>query len=911
MRVRGLGVLAALSLALPAAPAVARQVHAFNQPASTLGEALRRAADRAGRTLVFEPDTVKGRSAPGLDGALTFESALSRLLEGTGLVIEESDGVVVIRRAAVPVLVDDVVVTGSRGPPRTGRDSPVPIDVLNRNAIRRTGYIDTNDVLRTLAPSYSVNREPNSDAGTFVRPATLRGLPGDKTLLLVNSKRRHRSAAVGASGFGAQSADAATIPASSVRAIEMLRDGAAAQYGSDAVAGVINFLLREDASGGAMSARVGEFHEGDGEDYFLSGNLGLPLTAAGFLNVSAEYNKAGSTSRGGPYCNAIFCAADHAAENPAYAALVDAARPMSKIGQPALEAVRGFVNAGVELNDDTRLYGFASYSRSNAAADGTYRYPTAGQTTTDVPVRLPDGSPFRFSELFPGGFTPRYSAVITDHSVTSGVRGVFDLGHGLSYDFSARYGENQMKYRIENTVNPSLGPLSPRAFMRAIYLADETAFNADFTYGRTALGLAAPLTTAFGFEYRHEGFEMRPGEPSAYAVGPYGAPDPWGFCGEGATVPEGVDCADPDDPVYNSLPTLTLTVSPDIAGRLSRESSAAYLEVSADVTDRLFIDAAVRYETYSDFGETLNGKLAARFRVNDAIGLRGSVGTGFRAPTPGQQSFSNIQLTSSDGTIVMVGLLPVSNPVARFLGAEDLRPEDALNLAAGVAIQLAGGISLDLDVYRIAVKDQFYTTSQIAITPVLRQAMIDAGVAGAETIDRVQFFQNALDTTVSGLDIVATDEWIWGGGHHTDLTFTLNYNRYEIDRVLIAGLLDDEAVFDFENGRPDWRANLTGVHGFGPLALTVRARAWGPYENMFSASNRVVQAFDPEIMFDVEVAYRIDERREFTIGARNIFDNYPARDRIGETTANGAIYRTDSAVDWQGGFVFARLDMRF
>jgi iron complex outermembrane receptor protein len=806
--------------------------------------------------------------------------------------------------------VDEIVVTGSRGRPRTVQDSPVPIDVLSAEDIQSTGFSDTNDVLRALVPSYSVSREPNSDAGTFVRPATLRGLPGDKTLLLVNSKRRHRSAAVNAFGFGSQAADSATIPASAVRSIEVLRDGAAAQYGSDAVAGVINFLLREDSSGGSMSARIGQYYEGDGDDYFLSGNIGLPLTENGFVNASVEFNRAGQTSRGGPFCNSTFCAATYAETHPEYAALVDPDEPLSKIGQPSLEAVRSFVNAGIDLNDDTRLYAFGNYSRSDTLADATYRYPAAGQTTLDVPVRLADGTIFLFSEQFPGGFTPRYSAVITDYSLVSGIKGVFGVGSGVSYDFSARYGENQMRYYIENTVNPSIGPGSPREFMRANYVADEAALNADFAYDWATPFLSGPLTTAFGLEYRREGFAMEPGEAAAYAAGPFATRDPFGFCATGATAPAGVDCANPRDPVYNTLPTLTLSVSPQTADDVSRDSYAGYFEASADLTERLFVTAAARYEDFSDFGDTFNSKLAARFAITPDLALRGSIGTGFRAPTPGQQSFSNVQLTSSDGFIVLVGLFPVNNPVSQFLGAQRLRPEESFNLTAGITADLMG-VNLSFDLYQIKVDDQFYSTSQIAVTPAIRQAMIDAGVSGAEGIGRVQFFQNALDTTASGFDIVATDRFNWGNGQSTSLTLSLNYNKYEIDAVKIANLLDAEAVFDFENGRPEWKANLGVVHDIGRFTLSARGNLYGPYKNMFSVANPVVQEFDPELIVDLDVAYQIDERHRISVGARNIFDNYPARDEIGEGTANGAIYRNDSPVDWQGGFVFVRLDATF
>ncbi|WP_395945972.1 TonB-dependent receptor domain-containing protein [Brevundimonas sp.] len=913
-RLLQVSTIAAVIVAVPAAATAQTRTYRFDQPSMSMDAALTQLAETAGRDILFSAGATAGRRAPAIRGQMTLDTALVLALAGADLHADLTGSAVVIERgapaaASLATVVEEVVVTGNRARARSVEDSPAPVDVLGRDDIGSTGFVDTTDVLRMLIPSFTVGRNPNSDAGTFVRPASLRGLPGDKTLLLVNSKRRHRSAAVSASGFGSQAADSATIPASAIRTIEVLRDGAAAQYGSDAVAGVINFLLKEDDHGGSLTARVGQYYEGDGQDYFLAGNIGLPLTENGFINISAEYNKAEQTSRGGPYCSAAFCAADYAAENPEYAALVDPTQPLSMIGQPSLEAVRGFVNAGIDLDDDTRIYAFGNFSRSNSVADAIYRYPTNDQTTLDVPVRLPDGSVFSFNEIFPGGFTPKYSAIITDYSLVAGWRG--RTVAGLGFDLSARFGADRMKYKTENALNPSLGPASPRAFTRANYVAEEWALNADFTRD-----FVLPLTdrsanAAFGLEYRNESFEPQPGQASAYAAGPYARSDPWGFCAEGATAPIGVDCADPDDPVYNTLPAMTLTVSPAQAGRLDRRSLAAYSELSFEVTEALLFDAALRYEDFSDFGDTLNGKLAARYVVTQGLTLRGSIGTGFRAPTPGQQSFSNTQFNTVDGAIQVTGLFPAGSPVSRFLGAQPLKPETAFNLSAGLVARLGRDTSLSVDVYRIAIKDQYYRTSSIAVTPAIRQAMSDAGVVGAESVSSVQFFQNALDATVTGVDVVATHALEWGGGQSTRFTFNANANRYEVDRVNIVGLLDREEVFDFENGLPAWRGALQVEHEVGRWRLTARGTLWGGYENMFSAADPRIQTFDPEFMMDVEAGYRIREGLNLSIGARNLFNAYPALDRIGEGTANGALYRADSVVDWQGGFWFVRLEARF
>ena len=750
-----------------------------------------------------------------------------------------------------------------------------------------------------------------------MRPATLRGLPGDKTLLLVNSKRRHRAAAVGL-GAGSQAADSATIPASAIKTVEVLRDGAGAVYGSDAIAGVINFLLRDDAEGGAFTLRYGEYYEGDGGDVAFAGNLGAQLTDSGFLNLSFEYDKQGYTSRGRQFCNPTFCVQSYAAQNPAYAALIgDPEKPVQRHGQPSAEALRGFFNSGLEFSDGSSLYAFGSYSHSRSSADATYRYPVAGQPVNDVPVRLQDGRIFRFSEIFPAGYTPRYSGIITDHGLVAGYRGD---DAGVRYDFSARYGRNRMRYEIENTVNPVLGPTNPREFMRAIYTASDFALNADFGYDVAVAALDGPLTFAFGAEYRREGFRMSPGEFAAYAAGPYSTPDPYDFCTDEANVaartarpgaPAGIGCANASDPVYNTLPPLTLTVSPSTAGVRERDSYAGYAEASADVTSRLFVDAAGRYERFSDFGSTFDGKISGRFAVAPALNVRASAGTGFRAPTPGQQSFSNLQINTIDGVIQQAGLFPVDHPVAVYLGAAPLKSERSLNLSAGVIATLFDGFNISVDLYQTNIRDQYYSVPPISVTPPIRAALVAANVAGAGQINRVNFFQNAFDSRVSGIDIVATDRFAWASGQSTTVTASLNYNRYDVRRVKIAGLFDAEDVFDFENGPPRWRGIVTAVHSAGRISALVRSTLWGPYRNMFSAQHPVVQTFKPSVYVDVELRYSLDERRRITLGARNLFDEYPAADRTGETNAAGQIYRPDSYPDWQGGFTFLRMDYAF
>ncbi|MFN3512819.1 MAG: TonB-dependent receptor plug domain-containing protein [Phenylobacterium sp.] len=833
---------------------------------------------------------------------------------------------------------EELVVTGSRGLPRTVQDSPVPIDVLSADDIKQVSYSDTNDVLKTLVPSYSLARQPISDGATFIRPATLRGLSSDKTLLLVNSKRRHRASLVTIGGDGSQPPDAATVPASALKSVEVLRDGAGAQYGSDAIAGVINFLLKDNSSGASLTAMAGQYYKRDGEEITVSGNLGLPLTAKGFISLSGEYSTVQPTSRGKQYCNVGvpnlapgFCVDAYAAANPAYAALVK--RPVvQKWGQPEMEAFRGFVNSGIEFDNGSKLYAFANYSNSKAKEDFNYRPPAdVGSTGTIVDdlVHLQDGSLFSFQSLWPAGFTPQFFGQVTDYSLTGGYKG--EWGEKFTYDLSARYGRNKISYTLTDTFNPSMGPASPSEFYDGDLISSEYAFNADFTY-EVGGPFHSPVVVAFGAEFRNESYEIVPGDVPSYIAGTFAVPDPFDFCTNEANVADrtlrptapqnaGIVCNSNTivrngvtitNPVYRTLPVGSNGFpgnTPAYSGELSRESYAGYVEASADITEKLFATLAFRAENFSDFGDTFDYKLAARYEITDAFGIRGSVGTGFRAPTPGQLFTTNVSTRVDNGVTIASGLFPATNPVAKFLGAKELEPEKSFNLSFGLTASLFDGLNVTVDFYQIKLEDQFYAVTPITVTPAIRAQLLAAGVPGADTIGQVQFFQNAFDSTTKGIDIVATYNIGWENGQTTRLMGSFNYNKYKIDTV--PTFFDAEAVFDFENATPRWRSVLTASHHVGPFVLLGRANIWGPYENQYSTANPVRQKWDPLVQMDVEATWNITEAHSLTIGARNVFDKFPDPDLIGESATNGRIYRSDTIPDWQGGFYFVRVSASF
>ncbi len=820
---------------------------------------------------------------------------------------------------------DEVVVTGVRGLPRSVQDSPVPIDVFNEGDLEGVSYTDANDILQTLVPSYTLSRQPISDGSTFIRPASLRGLPTDKTLVLVNSKRRHRAALVSIGGSGTQGPDIATIPAVALKSVEVLRDGAAAQYGSDAIAGVINFILKDSADGITLTAQTGQYYEGDGFEYILAGNAGFGLGADGFVNISLEYSHSDQTFRNEQYCESWFCVPTYAAANPDFAAGVEDASladgdVVQPWGRPNAEAFRSFVNLGYTFSDALEFYAFGNYSDSTSDGNFFYRYPGNG---TIEDIRLEDGSVYNFLEIYPGGFTPQFHGDVIDWSAAGGFRG--DLGGGFSYDISGRHGTSKIEYFIENTVNPSLGDATPTEFYPGDLINSETQFQVDLVQVVDFDMFAGPLTIGFGGTYMKESYELVEGDPASYADGPYALEDPWGFC-DGMTGPTAagagiadLDCTDPDDPVFtvigvgsNGFPGY----SPEFSGKYKRNSHGVYVDVTTDVTESLFFEAAARYENYSDFDSQLVYKFATRYELIEGLAVRGSYGTGFRAPTPGQQGTTNVSTRLPNGFPVATGLFPAGGVVAQALGAEPLRPETSKNITAGVTAAFAG-IDLSIDFYRIALEDRVnaISTQDVSTDPMAGVAydnyvaLAGAGVVGAESIGGVFYFQNAFDTVTKGVDIVATTDFDFGAAGSTSLSLAANYNETEFDGPVDA-LFNVEEQFDLLNGDPNWRGVFTAIHNIGGFTGLARVSYYGSYSNSDGSPITVVQDFGSEFLLDLEASYTFLDHYKIAIGARNILDNYPDPGMIGETCC-GRIYRSDSIVDWQGGYYYGRVEVSF
>ena len=660
------------------------------------------------------------------------------------------------------VALEGLVAIGSRSRPRTVTQSAVPIDAITGRDFIEQGDTDVNDLLRTVVPSFNVNPQAVGDAARIVRPASLRGLAPDHTLVLVNGKRRHRAAIIlwigGGFADGAQGPDISAIPAIALRQVEVLRDGASAQYGSDAIAGVMNLTLKDARSGGSVEVRTGRYWEGDGESYTISGNIGLPLGRDGFANLSAEFGESNPTSR--------------SVQRDDAAALIAAGNthvrdPAQIWGAPTVDDdLKLWGNFGHFFGDGLQLYSHANYASETVTGGFFYRNPNtragvfsvdAGETllvgdvldaqdgvldgTAGCPVVritnhvpdpaalqrvLDDPNCFTFQEMFPGGFTPQFSGDATDASVVTGLKG--QAPGGLLWDVSAAFGQHAVDFFIEKTVNASLGPASPSAFRPGIYQQREIGLNVDLNYAlNDMVGLAG------GAEYRDEQFEIGIGERSSWEIGPF--------------AQQGFSAGSNGFPGFSDI----------AAGGWHRANYAVYgdLEMRAP-DDRWTFGAALRVEDFEDFGTTANGKLAARYGLTGALAVRGSVSTGFRAPTPGQQNAFNVS-TQFDRTLrdlVNNGTIPSTSRVAAIKGGKPLDAETSVNTSVGVVVD-AGALTLSADYFRIDLSDRLALSQVFALDPDEAERLIAEGITSAKNLVNFRFFTNQFDTRTQGLDVVA------------------------------------------------------------------------------------------------------------------------------------------------------------
>ncbi len=807
---------------------------------------------------------------------------------------------------------EQIAVVGTRAAPRSVGESAVPIDIISDEEFRNQGSTDMVSMMQTVVPSFNVNDQPINDASTLVRPANLRGMASDHTLVLVNGKRRHRSAVItflgGGLSDGAQGPDISVIPAAALKQVEVLRDGAAAQYGSDAIAGVINFVLKDSDEGGTFEARYGSYYEGDGDMVQFSGNVGMPLTDAGFVNIAAEYRTADPTSR--------------SVQRDDAAALIaggntNVADPAQIWGSPEIkDDVKLFANLGLELANDKEAYMFGNYAEREVEGGFYFRNPhnrggvndggtdedgnqllLVGDLTDDMSGNCPtdimvgsnvlenpryiaevanDPDCFAFNEILPGGFTPRFGGTVTDMSLVFGTRGEF--ANEVTYDISVNLGQNEIEYSIKNTINPSLGPATPFEFDPGKYIQSEQTFDFDLTKPFD-VGLYEPLFIAGGFQYRHETYESKAGDPSSYEIGPLARQ---GF-GIGS----------------NGFPGL----APNSQGEVSRHNIAFYLDAEAYLTETFMLAAALRYEDFSDFGDTTKGKLAFRWQALESIAFRGAYSTGFKAPTLGQSNVRNVTTAfGTDGRLIDRATLPPTDPVSQLKGGEQLTPEESESITFGVVADFDNGLFVTADYYHIEMTDRLSTASGISLTEEDIETLLAQGISDASSFSEISFFTNDFDTTTEGVDVVANYSMEMLGG---DTRFSLAYNWTDTTVDEASDNISDERIRMLEDNLPSVRYSLTANHTNGDWRVLGRINYFGSIYEDHLDSGLPIENVGSEITLDVEVGYNFTDSLSVVVGAKNALDEYPDENTQWKGIA-GSLYPTTSPIGINGGFYYVR-----
>ena len=877
------------------------------------GPAARAAALVAVLTLAWLPVAAEAGGAGQEDDRQARVDELARVL---GMTADEIEALGLSADEAQVLLegyTEETVVVGTRARPRTVAQSPVPVDVLSSADLTSQGAVNLQDQLRNIVPSFNVNTQPISDASTVVRPAMLRNLAPDHTLVLVNGKRRHRSSIIdwhGGNGvaFGSQGPDISAIPSIALRQVEVLRDGAAAQYGSDAIAGVMNFQLKDAPSGGALELNTGTFGAGDGEAYNVAANVGLPLGATGFANLSLEYGGSNPTDRSAPRSDAIALLA---------AGNADVASDTPQVwGSPRVEDdLKLFGNFGYTAANGVQLYSHTNYASKKVTGGFFFRNPntrggvysgdggstllvgdalraagtgSAGCPTVTITGNVADPAALRqvfddpncfsFRELFSGGFTPNFGGEARDMSLVGGVRGF--TGGGLVWDVSGTIGAHEADLFITDTVNASLGPDSPTAFDLGGNRQQEVGVNFDVSWAATEM-----VNIAAGAEWRDEQYQTVEGHPTSWTVGPYGR-------GQG----------------FSAGSNGFFGYGPLAAGTWSRSNVAVYGDLELNDPDGGWtFGSAVRIENFEDFGTTTNGKVSAR-----AGFLRASLSTGFRAPTPGQQNGFNISTIFDPalGDLVNNGTIPSNSPVAGLRGGVPLRPETSVNTTAGVVFD-TGPFNFTADWFRIDVSDRIGITSNFTLEDPEIEALLGQGVDAARDLRRFRFFTNAFATRSQGIDLVSTFTPIALRGN-TVISAVFNYTDTAVTDNG-QGLLDDRRLAEFAYALPRTRWNLGLTQRLGRASFLGRVSyygAWYDYDSGFAL------IYDPSGGIDngffagrpvVDLDLTIDAGGGSTvaIGARNVLDTYP--DESARAMSVGEKYSEYTPWGFNGAYYYVRL----
>jgi iron complex outermembrane receptor protein len=798
---------------------------------------------------------------------------------------------------------EDVVVVGSRGASRSALQSAVPVDALPVGELStQAPQTDLNQLLNYAAPSFQVNRQSSSDATEFVDPATLRSLPPDQLLVLVNGKRRHKSSLVNTLstvGRGAAGTDLNAIPSAAIDQVEILRNGASAQYGSDAVAGVLNLKLKEATNQLSADVTTGIRNAGDGEVVKLSANYGFELGEDGFVNVTGMFRDRGRTNRADgnqlilfdqdpvPPFAFSYPLADNADQLRRFDQQQLSQRGLTRsdfefrVGQSAIQQGAVFLNSEVGLSGGGTFYAFGGLSYKNGIGAPFRRLPFS---TSAMPYLPSNEDP----NLYRNGFQPEMNSDVIDQALTLGVRGEVS---GWTVDLSNTFGRNSLDYQMDNTANASLLEATPTSIYAGKHAFSQNTANLDVS--RFFDGALEGVNVAFGGAYRIDHYQIFAGEEASYRD--YGRVQ---LVEDGQVVVRDTLGKDPGSQGFVGF-------RPESEVDRTRSNVAAYVDTEANLTEQLLVTAAGRYENYSDFGGTLNGRLAARYSFfGERLNLRGSVSNGFRAPSLHQLYFSEVRTDINDaGELVNIGTFNNDSEVARALGIPELEEERSQNVTVGVTASPVENLSLTVDAYQINVDDRIVLTGTFSEPQGLLQEV------GAEN---AQLFANAVDTETQGVDVVATYRLRTGVGD-VELSASGNYNDTEIERLEVPPALQGQEDTFFgrqqrgflTESNPQTKLNLTADYSTGPVSLLLRTVRFGEFTREGFAGTQV---HSPEWVLDATVSVDVAESTTLSVGANNLLNNYPDEQIFGNSYF-GVFDYAPVQQGFNGAFYFARVSV--
>ncbi|WP_313929096.1 TonB-dependent receptor [Pseudoxanthomonas sp.] len=761
---------------------------------------------------------------------------------------------------------DTLIVTGTRVSDRTVAESQSPIDIITPEVLQSTGTTELATALARALPSLNFPRPAVTDGTSGVRPAQLRGLSPDQVLILVNGKRRHISALVnvnGSIGRGSSAVDLNAIPVSAIERVEVLRDGASAQYGSDAIAGVVNIVLKGAGKGGSLAVDVGGYSAGDGGNTQLSGDTGVSFgDGRGFVHVAGQLTQQDETNRAGPYQGT----APNTGNNPAVGQVAFV------YGDPQVDAGAVSANAGFDFSDNISAYATAIASNRDIVSFAFYR------------SRNHSSQGALLAQVYPDGYVPEINQLSQDRSLVAGIKG--DTESGWKWDVSYNYGYNHLKFYTQNSINYSLGASSPHRFYDGALEYTQNVLNADVSKP-LEIGLAYPATLSFGAEYRQEKWNQSPGELNSYT-------------GSGA---QGFAGFTPVNAVHSD-----------------RDSYAAYIGLEADLTEKFSAGIAGRYEDYSDFGSEVSGKLSARYAFTDAVALRATVASGFRAPALAQQYYQVVtsQYNASLDRFFESGTFPATGPVAQALGAEALTAETSLSYGLGLVLQPVDRLYVTIDAYQIDIDDRIVLSSNLLLggNAAAQALLASLGVNG---VTSARYFTNAADTRTRGVDVIA-QYTVPFENSSLALTAGYNYNKTEIQRIapnppeltaLGANLFrvgrDEQGRI--EEGYPRDKATLTAAWKLARWDFTFGATRYGEFTTRVSETGNPVndQTYGAKWILDASTSFRPSENWTLTLGADNLLDEYPDRTIFPNSNSGQFPYSSQSPGGFNGAYVYGRI----